>query len=745
MATENAKIGAVTALIRDAIDYRDALATDRKKAREYFDGKTDIIKFDEGRSRAVSMDVREALKKVLPSMVRTILGNEKVVEYQPTKEQGDAQAEQASDFVNLVVLNECGGFRAIQDAIHDALLVRNGILRWFVDERKTVKVSTHTGLDEMQLAELVSGDDVEVLAHTANPDGSHDVKIKRVTALREVKAEAVPPEEWLIHSDATDIETATLCGIHRCYTRADLIAMGYDRERINELAEAGEDDDEDDERRPSKVETSEAGESERSLQEVDYYCVFVRIDADGDDIPELRRMVFIGGTNESNLFEDDYWDEAPFADLASERRPHQWEGRSLADDLMSIQDVKTVLIRQTLDNLYWQNNPQPVVQEGAIANTKAVVNPQFGEPIRIRAGTDVRAAYGFQPVPFVAKESFAMLDYWSKEVTDRTGISDASSGMEPGALQNMTAKATALIETAGIAQTELMVRNIAEGLRRFFKGLLKIIIQHQDRPRTVRLRGKWETFNPRSWDADMDATVNVGMGAGTRERDMMMMQMVIGLQEKLLVSMGPDNPFVKPENLYSAVVGMTAAAGIKTPSMFFTKPDPQEVEAKMQAMKNRPTPEQQKAQAQIQIEQVKAQNAAQMKQLDVQVQRDKEAAQMQADLQVKMAELDKDAAKEAQRISFEREKLAHDAQMKREELALKRDLELLKLNATANEDGSFTSAEGQRNEVFTTSLEHLAMMIKDAADRAALPRRVVRDPQTGDVIGVETLAPEAMQ
>ena len=72
-----------------------------------------------------------------------------------TKEQGDAQAEQASDFVNLVVLNECGGFRAIQDAIHDALLVGNGILRWFVDERGTVKV------------------------------------------------EAVPPEEWLIHSDAT--------------------------------------------------------------------------------------------------------------------------------------------------------------------------------------------------------------------------------------------------------------------------------------------------------------------------------------------------------------------------------------------------------------------------------------------------------------------------------------------------------------------------------------------------------------
>jgi len=141
---------------------------------------------------------------------------------------------------------------------------------------------------------------------------------------------------------------------------------------------------------------------------------------------------------------------------------------------------------------------------------------------------------------------------------------------------------------------------------------------------------------------------------------------------------------------------------------------------------------------------VKAQNAAQMKQLDVQVQRDKEHAQMQADLQVKMAELDKDAAKEAQRISFEREKLAHDAQMKREELALKRDLELLKLNATANEDGSFTSAEGQRNEVFAASLENLANMIQTMAAQANMPRRVVRDAN-GDIVGVEPHMPETVQ
>ncbi len=32
------------------------------------------------------------------------------------------------------------------------------------------------------------------------------------------------------------------------------------------------------------------------------------------------------------------------------------------------------------------------------------------------------------------------------------------------------------------------------------------------------------TFDPRHWNAGMDATVNTGLGAGARERDMRMIQ-----------------------------------------------------------------------------------------------------------------------------------------------------------------------------------------------------------------------------
>jgi len=258
-------------------------------------------------------------------------------------------------------------------------------------------------------------------------------------------------------------------------------------------------------------------------------------------------------------------------------RPHQWEGISIADDAMDIQRAKTVLLRQTLDNIYWQNNPQPMMQDGAVIDQDAVFNPEFGKPIRMRDGVSVKDALGFFQVPFVAQQSFGMMDYFDQEAQDRTGVTDASAGIAPDALQNQTATATALIERQGIGQTEMMVRTVAEGLRRFFRGLLRLIIRHQDVGRTVRLRDEWVEFDPRHWNAQMDCTVNVGLGAGTRERDMQVMQFVMGMQEKLLAAFGPDNPFVKPENVWEALSRSIEAAGLKEPEMYFTEPDAAEV------------------------------------------------------------------------------------------------------------------------------------------------------------------------
>lgn len=612
-APEDKQSGALTAaisnLVKECESYREELAVDRDKAMEYFDGKMNDVPVVDGRSKVVSRDVRAHIKKVLPSLIRTILGNDQVAEFQPMGEGDEEYADQASDYISNVVFPESDGYEAVEDAIHDALKLRNGILRWWHEKKESVQVSEHSGLDEMSLVQLISDDDVTVLSQAQRveleevegqgptPVPVYDVKIRKRFTKGRTRLAAVPPEQLLIHPDALCIEESPITGINLRQRRSDLVAMGYDRETIDSLPIAGTTSDQDDEestRRRDLINDDNAT-AVRAMQEIEYYELYVRYDYDDDGIAELRRLVYAGGIKEDYLLENDEWDEVPFGDIISERRPHQREGSSIADDTMEGQKVKTVLLRETLDNLYWQNKPQPIVDEQAIVNPDAVLNPAFGKPIRVNGGVDVRAALGFTQVPFVAGQSFQMLDYFDRDMADVTGISDASGGLSPDALQNVTAKASAMVEQGGIAQTELMARTIARGLVSVFKGLLKLTIKHQDKPRMVRLRGKWVTFDPRPWNAGMDVVVNTGLGAGTRERDMMMMQMIMGLQEKILANFGAaNNPYVTPKNFFNALTKLVQASGMRSTEMFFTEPTEDQINQLIARQSSQPNPEMEK-------------------------------------------------------------------------------------------------------------------------------------------------------
>lgn len=726
-------------LVADAEEYRDERSADREKAMAYFDGDADelqrYIPSDEGRSRVVSRDVRAAVRKVLPSVLRTILGHDEIVEYTPVGEGDEESAEQATDYVNYVALPECNGRQAIEDAVNDALRLRNGIIKWWQEEKIEVSVSRHSGLDEMAFAQLVSDDDVEVLEHTAReevvqmPDPNtgkpverpvpvHDVRIKRRVTKRLPRIAAIAPENFLITSDAIRFEDSPLLGENCRLRRSDLVAMGYDRDLIDSLPYAGagsteQESEEEARRRDEDFTGNSADNNAHAMQEVEYYDLLVRVDQDNDGIAELRRIVFAGGIKPEYMLENVEWDELNYADIVSERRPHQWEGNSVTDEVMEIQKIKTVLLRQTMDNLYWQNNLQPIVQEGEVVNMDAVMNPSFGKPIRVRAGLDVRTAVGYNNVPLVADKSFAMLEYLDGEMTDRTGISDASSGMAPDALQNMTAKASAMIEQAGIGQTEMMVKCIAESLKPVFRGLLRLIIQHQDIPRTVRLRNEWVTFDPRQWNADMDAVVNVGLGAGTRERDMMMMEMVSMRQEKILASMGPTvgQLFVSVDNLNNANTKYVEAAGLRSPGLYFSQPSAEDVQQAIESQSQQPSPEQIRAEAalaledkrtqgKVVVEQVKAQTKTQEARLKAEVDINREQAQLDADLQTQLAainaeaqakrdELLAQAALKRQDQNLERERMAVDVQMTREEIASRERI------AAANQRTSVQKAQAQ--------------------------------------------------
>lgn len=714
-------------LIRRCIAFRDDRHEDRLKAIEYYEGKMRDLPEEKGRSRVVSRDLRAAINKVRPSLLRTFLGGERVITMHPVGEDDEETAEIVTDYMNDVVLPECAAHQFIDDVTHDALLLRNGVAHWYLDYKREPKVSTHTGLSEEQLVVLASEPDVQVLEHTQRVEmiegmeaPMHDVKIMRIAENKAPKICAVPLEEFLIHPDALTVDDAMACGRYRMVTRSDLLAMGYDPDIVANLPAKQDEQDHNDleDRRRDSIE-EENSALDRAGDEIDFYEMWVRVDKDGDGLAELRRVVMAGGTKETNLLEDDYTDEAPFADIVIERKPHTWEGVSIADDAMEIQRVKTALLRATLDNIYWQNKPQPIIQADKIEDPDAVINPAFGKPIRIRSGTSVSEAITYSPVPFVAKESFGMLSYWDEALADRTGINDASSGLAPDALQNTTAKAVALMEQGGIARVELMVRNAADGLRKAFKGLYKLVVQHADQERVVRLKGKPMMIDPRQWNIDMDVSLEVGLGAGSRERDLMALTAVEQTQSALALQ-GPHLGIVTPDNLYETAVQKAAAAGMKTPSRFFTKPQ----EGTPLVPPQGPDPEMVKLQAQMQLEEAK-----------MMAQRDKETAQGEADVVVAQQKAMLDREAQEREAMMKREEIASRERIELAKLAQQREIELLKLSMADTEDG-VQSREDIRANQLMQSFDILRSEFE--AMRARKPKSYViaRDPVTGDMTSI---------
>ena len=662
----------VSDLVTLAKEYRDDREEFRLRAVQYYDGVMRDTEALEGYSSAVSRDVRAMVNKVLPSVVRTICGGEGMVKFEPTRAGEEEQAEQATEFFNTALLPECDAEAHITSAIHDALLQRNGILHWYYDERVEPKIAFHKGLNDLEFEALASDPGVEIIEdiQTMGLEGViHDVRSKRIETDGRVLICAVPLEQFLIHPDAVSIETSPIVGRIQKLRRSDLVAMGYDPEVIAGLPVSGDDEDNVEEERRDLV-SDDADDPDPSLEEVDYYDLYVRIDADGDGLAELRRVVMAGGCKAEHVLVNDYADEAPFCDLVAERKPHHWEGVAIADDMMPIQRIKTVLLRGLLDNVYMRNAQQPIVAQEALVDPQDVLNPQIGKPIRIKPGHSIRDVIQYNEVPFIAADVFNIYQFIDRIAENQTGITEASAGLAPDALQNMTAKASAMIENAGIGRTELMVRNIASGLRKAFAGMYRLFVRYTDKPRVARLTGGFVEVDPRHWNANLDVTVNVGQGAGTRERDLMMAQAVLGVQERLVATLGADNPFVKPENVYNAVMAIVGATGMQTPRRFITKPDKAEVNARLEAARNKPDPEQMKIQAQMAIEDKK-----------IEASKAKEVAQGEADIAVAefksrleaMVREQEARLREMEMASRERIELAKieaDQQMQREKLAV---------------------------------------------------------------------------
>ena len=641
----------ITAEIDDAQDYiDDVISPERALAGQYYKGEP-FGNEEEGRTQAMSMDVRDTVQAMMPSIMKVFFAANNVVEFAPNGPEDIDSAQQATDYVNYCLTRDNNLFNECYSTFKDALIRKNGIMKVWWDTEKDVTTHYFTGLDEATFSVLQADVNIEVKdveitygeMMVETPMGmmgqtqpaTYDCTVVRTVEKGRLCVQSVPPEEFLIDRRARSIETAEFVAHRRYVTVSDLVKMGYDFDEVQDLGYETLDDFEGNEEafdRNPQAFVQITGRTDTTSRKVLYIEGYVYVDMDGDGIAELCRVCVAGTANKILHYEP--CDFIPFVDFCPDPEPHTFFGMSIADVTMDIQLIKSNILRNTLDSLAQSIHPRTGVVEGQV-NLEDVMNTEVGGIIRMRAPGMV------QPftMPFVGQQAFPMLQYMDELRENRTGISKAAAGLDANALQSSTRAAVAATISAAAQHIELICRIFAEtGMKGLFKKSLQLITKNQDAPRMVRLRNTFVPIDPRVWDANMDVVVNVALGTGSNEEKMAFLGQVAAKQE-MLMQMGA--PLVDMQGYYNTLAQMMALAGYKDPTVFFK--DPAMMPPPPPPAPPQPTPEEMLSQ--VQMEAIRADIQKKAAELELQREEmlrkdDRERDKLDADLMIKAAELE---------------------------------------------------------------------------------------------------------
>jgi hypothetical protein len=557
---------------------------------------------------------------------------------------------------NWVFYKDNDGFLILHNWFKDALLQKVGVVKAYWEEKKDTIKEKYKGLTDDELAMIMQTGEWEITKQTTDivigSDGlsynTHNITIERINDESRIAVENVPPEEFLISKRAKTIEDSPFTAHRRMIARGDLIAMGYEKSIVDTIP-AGDRLEYSPERlaRFGRDEMPDYAQStDLSMEEVEIFECYIKVDTNDNGLLELRRVI-IGG---EQILSNEECDYVPFHSVCPIPIPHKFFGQSLADRTMDLQLTKSTILRQMLDNLYLTNNARVTAVEGQV-NLDDLLTSTAGGVIRVKNAQAVNQLN----VQNTAGQSFPMMEYLDGVQAKRTGVSDMQQGLDANVLQNTTATAVAAMMQQSAGKLELMARIFAEtGVKSLFRGILHLLCKYQNQAKTIRMRGKWVSYDPREWSNLYDVSINVGLGNGNRQEQIAMLQMIMAKQEEIIGKYGANNPLVTVTQYRSTLGRMIEMAGFKDTTSFINEITP-EVEQQILQQASQPPadPTSDAAQLYAKVEEQKSQLTAQTNQAKLQLDREQmqvdnarkelemqqKQMQMEADYRIKEAEL----------------------------------------------------------------------------------------------------------
>lgn len=723
--TDQELIAIIQAHRRDSLGHESGdLSQQRAAAMDHYHGRPYGNEVD-GRSQVVSRDLSETVDWAMPVLMRTFVQSGNIAEFDPVGEEDEPQAQQESDYMHQVLMKDNAGVMFIHDTLKEALLLKNcyGKHWWAEETRVTREAYSGLTMDEItQVLETLKqdGSEAEIVgqsrklvpmpglpmlpmfeeaaANQENPDFPpppgmlevFDIRLKVKRKAKRVRLQAVPVEEVRVSKKCRgSLQESPFVEHVTRKTRSDLIELGMPRGFVDALPAFNQrTHDTEQYARDSVTDESDSitgsSNADRSMEEIEYCEAYIRVDHDGDGTAELRKVVTVA----NKIPPGEQWNEeieaCAITGGAIKRVPHRHVGESLDDELSDLQEIMTTLKRQLNDNVYLTNNSELIANERA--NLKDLMTRTPGGIKRVSGREPVNGSIEALNTPSIIDKIMPVLDFYNKSKESRSGIRPGSD-MDPDILRETTKGAFLEHLNRASQKVELIARLYAETfLKDVVLQMHGLTVRHQDKPRTVQLRGKWVPVNPLDWKERMNLTVRVGLGTGNEEEKRQKLGMLSQMQGQLLQAAGSAPPPVY-KRMYALFADMCESMGF-LPDKYAIAPDGEELKQLQQMAQSKPNPEMAKVQAEGQARAAEMQQEGQLRQMEMKMQAQVDAHRQQVEDQQQRSRLAMEMqlaqAKNEMTMQLERERAMMKAQV---------DTIIARINAEAKIDAAQLAAQ----------------------------------------------------
>ena len=606
-----------------------------QRVRNYniYRAKGDGLKDRPGRSRIKSSDTMDAIEWMMPSFMKTFAGSNSCVSVSPVGTEDVTKAEKLQKLLNWQFMGRrVKGFRVLYEWIKSALIYGTSVVKvtWrdiYVTKGFDVPIASAA-----EIAAMLDNDDyidvqgspediqpgavitdemmtfaqsrpdmlakigyINAMPQQVQPVALEPMRVYRnVRGTRRIKSysgpmvEVISPEDFWMDPKADSIEEA-LFVIHRVWrTYGELRDMERDGiyknvEKVKDWVDKSR----------SEFENAESAERYAAAGQVDpatnaspnedlqparrkleVFEWWGLLDLKGDGYQEPYLVVVCGDVilrMEKNPYGHG---QAPFEVLRPMLDPYKFSGVGMPELVGEFQALKTAILRQTLDNVSFQNNGMWLVNRNAGVDTDALLNPRPGTIVKtnITQGAVV-------PITPSSLQSMPlnMLELIDSMLQKRTGVTSYNQGLDANSL-NKTATGITRIMDASAQRIELIARVMAEtGIKPLYQKLLMLNQQFIDQTIVIRVFNRPVEISPDDLIGDFDVTVDVGGATGRDETRSQQMMLLLQYAANLM-----SLQVMRPMNIYEICKRLMELWGWKDYDRYLS--NPQEIEKLEQAM-----------------------------------------------------------------------------------------------------------------------------------------------------------------